>query len=57
MISAILKMFNYKIMYVYNNVYHSHRYDCIDYHMMRPIHNNMSVAHPNSKMKLVRIIK
>lgn len=54
MITKILKLFGYKIMYVCGWGIYSYKYDTVDYWMTRPIHKNMSVAPPWAKMVIVK---
>ena len=55
MISLILRLFNYKIIYINNHIEYNKRYDSVDEIVGRPIHSEMSVAPPWSKMKIVKI--
>lgn len=55
MIRWLLKLFGYRVVYVSEYGTHESRYDSIDYMMGRPIHENMSVAPPWAKTKIVKV--
>lgn len=54
MLSTILKLFGFKIIYVCEWGEYDSRYDAIDRMMTRPIHPQMSTAPPWSRMKIVK---
>jgi hypothetical protein len=54
-IRLIAAFFGYRIMYEDHRGMFRHRYDAIDFHMVRPIHEKMSVAYPSAKLRFVRI--
>ena len=45
-------MINWKVEYICDWGYFSHRYDYLDRMMNRPIHRDMSVAAPWAKMRI-----
>lgn len=54
MLNAILNIFGYKIVYIYNSKEYESRYDSLDYQAGRPIHEDMSTAHPYAITKIVK---
>jgi hypothetical protein len=54
MIRRLLALFGLRIVYVCAWGVYSHRYDGLDFHMCRPIHQGMSVAPPWAKLRIVR---
>ena len=53
-INFFLGLFNKKIVFVCAWGTYKHRYDSIDLAAMRPIHENMSVAPPWARMKIIQ---
>ena len=54
MIRRLLALFGWRVTYVCAWGEYSRRYDSIDLQMLRPIHENMSVAPPWAQLKLKR---
>lgn len=54
MIRCLLALFGLRIVYVCDWGVYSHRYDGLDSHMDRPIHQGMSVAPPWAKLRIER---
>ncbi len=54
MFEFIKNLFGYKTMYQDHRGVFSRRYDSLDAHAGRPIHENMSVAYPGAKTITVR---
>lgn len=50
----LLKAFGHKVVYRDHRGDYSRRYDPIDLVMSRPIRENMSVAYPSAKAKMVK---
>lgn len=55
MINTILKIFNYKVVYICSWGIYESRYSTIDYWAQRPIHPDVSVAPPWAAFKLIKL--
>lgn len=55
MLRRLLALLGYRIEYVCDWGVYAHRYDGIDRHMNRPIHQGMSVAPPWAQLRITRI--
>jgi hypothetical protein len=53
-IRALLSLVGYRVEYVCDWGTYEYRYDSIDRHMGRPIHQGMSVAPPWAKRRIAR---
>lgn len=52
MFKFFLKLLGLALVYSWEGKLFKYKYDAIDFCMGRPIHKNMSVAHPNAKIKI-----